>query len=164
MLEEDEDDEDLENADDDEAMLEEDDDDECLENEDDDDDLIPTADPTTQSMNADSIDRLVRARVKIDRAARKLNMDGLEHMPVMKAKKKIIKAVRPGMRLDGKSRAYINAAFDQAYDEVERRTRKDTRYQKKQMFNKDSKRSGRRADSAEAHRKAMIARRQKKSK
>ncbi len=159
---------------DDEDELEEDDNDEeegfegdCgdEENEDEDDDPIPSADPTTQpsTMNADSVDRLVRDRVKIDRVARKLNMDGLESMPVMKAKKKIVKAVRPGMRLDGKSRAYINAAFDQAYDEVERRSRKDTRYQKKQMFNKDSKRAMRRTDSAEAHRKAMIARRQKNS-
>lgn len=162
MLEEDEDEEALENEDDDEFLENEDDDEEC-EKEDEDDDLIPSADPSTKAMNADSIDRLVRARVKIDRAARKLNMDGLEHMPVMKAKKKIIKAVRPGMRLDGKSRAYINAAFDQAYDEIERRTRKDTRYQKKQMFNKDSKSRRGGSDSAERARQRMIARRNKKA-
>lgn len=167
---ENQDDDDLEdpdNEDDDEELdpdNEDDDEDEENENEDDDEDAIPSADPTTQKpMNADSVDRYVRARIKIDRAARKLHMDGLESMPIMKAKKKVIRRVRPGMRLDGKSKAYINAAFDQAYEEIKRRSRKDTAYQKRQMFNADSRRSAMRNDSAEAHRRKMIARRQKNS-
>ena len=55
-------------------------------------------------------------------------------MNISAAKKAIIKAVRPEMRLDGKSDAFVNAAFEYAVADVEARGKKDVGYQKKQMF------------------------------
>lgn len=62
-------------------------------------------------------------------------------MGVLEAQKAIIRAVNPTMRLDGKSPAYIKAAFDLAKDTMN--ARKDTNYQRAQMMN-----GTRRADSA----------------
>ena len=50
----------------------------------------------------------------------------------MEAQKAIIRAVNPTMRLDGKSPAYIKAAFDLAKDTMN--ARKDTNYQRAQMM------------------------------
>lgn len=125
------------------------------ENCDEDDDRIPTAEAST--INADSVDRIVRERVRIGMIGRTLNMDGLENMPLEKAKKTIIKAVKPGLRLDGKSAAYINAAFDCACEEVKALSKKDTSYQKKQMFNRDGHTSTSKSGSMSA-RERMIAR------
>lgn len=135
-------------------------------NVDDDDDEIPTTDvtdiPEGAVLNADSIDRIVRERVQIGKVASLLNMDGLESMKPMKAKKIIIKTVKPGVRLDGKSAAYINAMFDLSCQEVQKRSRKDTMYQRRQMFNKDSRSSRRSSgNSTDAARERMIARMQK---
>ena len=89
-------------------------------------------------MNADSVDKIIRERITLGMIGRALNLDGLENMSILKAKKTIIKAVRPGMRLDGKSYAYINAAYQYAVQDIKKSQRKDTNYQRKQMFNKDS--------------------------
>jgi hypothetical protein len=156
-------------ADEEEEEPEEDEDPELLpDNEDGDDDDIPCAEAPAnrpaEKLNADSVDAMIRTRVKIGIAAEKLNLDGLESLPVKSAKKAIIRAVRPGINLDGKSDAYINAAFDCACDDVKRTTRKDTRYQKKQMFNKDAAivRENAKAGSAEDARQKMIQRLQTK--
>lgn len=53
-------------------------------------------------------------------------------MGVLEAQKAIIRAVNPTMRLDGKSPAYIKAAFDLAKDTMN--ARKDTNYQRAQMM------------------------------
>lgn len=74
------------------------------------DDPIPTA--SEPKMNADSIDAMIRARVQVGMMGHALNLDGLENMKLMDAKKAVIKAVRPSMNLDGRSTAYINAAYD----------------------------------------------------
>ena len=73
------------------------------------------------------------------------------------AKKAVIKAVRPTINLDGKGKTYINAMFDLACDDVNSRTVKDTNYQRKQMFNGDSK-SVTATPSAETARQKMIER------
>ena len=114
-------------------------------------------------MNADSIDAIVRARVKIGIAAEKLNLDGVEHMSLSNARKAVIKAVRPTMNLDGKSSTYIEAAFDHAYEEISRKSRKGTEYQKKQMFNKDAQEIQPSGPSAADARQRMIERRQKRN-
>ena len=135
--------------------------------EDDDDDDVPT---TTEDdvpagsvvLNADSIDRIVRERVKIAKAASLLNMDGLESIKPAKAKRTIIKAVKPGVRLDGKSAAYIDAMFDLACQALQKQARKDTAYQRKQMFNNDGAHSAKASGNAtEAARQKMIRRMQK---
>lgn len=143
----------------------EDEDEEC-ENEDDADDDIPSTDKAeAAAMNADSIDAIVRTRVKLGIVAEKLNLDGLENMSLKAAKKAVIKVVRPSINLDGKGDTYINAMFDMACDDVKSRSRKDTRSQRKQMFNGDAKRTfSKRGNTAEDARQRMIARRLKKNK
>lgn len=153
-----------ENTDEDEEELTEDEDEETAEeNTDDDEEVLPTVDPKDgEKMNADSVDAIVRQRVQLGMVGRVLNMDGLETMKLASAKKAVIKAVRPGLRLDGKSKAYVNAAFDCAVADVMARSRKDTKYQKKQMFNGDSRKARKSGDSAMAARERMIKRQREK--
>lgn len=115
---------------------------------------------TEGKLNADSVDAIVRTRIQLGMVGRKLNLDGLEMMRIMDAKKAIIHAVRPNLRLDGKSVSYINAAYDMAVSDVTARSEKDTGYQKRQMFNGDGKRNDAKDEnSAKAARERMIARR-----
>ena len=85
----------------------------------------------SQSMNNDSADDIIRQRLNICRIGDKLRMDGLENMSIIEGKKAIITKVLPSMRLDGKDKAYIDAAYDIAVGEVEKR--KDVDYQRQQM-------------------------------
>ena len=78
-------------------------------------------------------------------------------MSIMEAKKTIIKKVKPSMRLDGKGASYINAAFDLAVDEMN--SRKDTNYQRTQMFNADSRQTPTNKTAAQRARDKMIAKR-----
>ena len=130
------------------------------ENLDDDDEDIPFR-KKEEDLNMDAVDRIVRQRIRLGMIGKSLHMDGLENMSIRRAKKAIIKAVRPKVRLDGKSEAYINAMFECAVADVREKTRKDTKYQKRQMFNKDS--ASRRVDrnSADAARQRMIKRHSK---
>jgi len=119
------------------------------------------SDDESSSLNADSADRMIRQRLAICRVGDKLNMDGLESKSVLDAKKAIIKKVLPQMRLDGKGKAYINAAYDMAVEQVGRR--KDVNYQRAQMTNGNGTRradSGQGVSSAEKARKEMIERRE----
>lgn len=129
-----------------------------------DEDVIPNATPADvpSTMNADSIDAIVRQRIQLGMIGQTLNMDGLEAMPILAAKKAVIQAVRPGIRLDGKSAAYIDAAFDCAVADAKASTRKGVSYQKHQMFNRDSAQPKDDGQSATARRQAMIDRQQKK--
>lgn len=138
-------------------------------NQDSDDDAIPTATPADHTqgevLNADGIDAIIRQRVKIGMIGKALNLDGVEDMNISAAKKAIIKAVRPEMRLDGKSDAFVNAAFEYAVADVEARGKKDVGYQKKQMFNRDSRTPANNGvGSADAARQKMIERRQNRAK
>lgn len=89
-----------------------------------------------KAVNADSKSEAAEW-LRIARAADKLNLDGDSILSMSKtdAKKTIIKAVRPDMRLDGKSETYINAAYDLSVKEIG--SRKTTDDQRKQMFNTD---------------------------
>lgn len=98
----------------------------------------------SQSMNADSADAMIRQRLSICRVGDRLHMDGLEDKTILDGKKAIINKVLPNMRLDGKSSAYIDAAYDMAVSEAMRR--KDVNYQRQQMMGNGT--SGRRMDSA----------------
>ena len=135
-----------------------------------DDDPVPTATPADlkkgEVLNADSVDSIVRQRVQIGVIGTMLNLDGLDGMGLIDAKKAIIKAVRPEIRLDGKSPAYVNAMFDCACSDVKSRNRKDTGYQRSQMFNRDSRNEGNDAtgNSARAARQRMLERRNNKAK
>ena len=118
-------------------------DDECTTEQDSEDDDIPNSTAADESlMNADSIDAIVRQRIQLGMVGRSLNLDGLESMSIMRAKKAVIAAVRPNMRLDGKSATFVNAAYEMAAAEVTARCSSSVPIQKKQMFNKDSRTAG----------------------
>ena len=85
-------------------------------------------------IQTDAMDAVVRERLKLGRLGDSLNLDGLEDMNPLDAKKTIIKKVNPNMRLDGKGKAYINAAFDAAVAQLNTDgNRKDCNYQRRQM-------------------------------
>lgn len=92
--------------------------------------------PRENPLNMDSIDAYVNQKIELIRLGDKLNLDGIETMKPMDAKKAIIKKVHPNIRLDGKDIAYINAMFDIAKESVGKR--KDVDYQRQQMFRGDS--------------------------
>lgn len=100
-----------------------------------------------------------RELLRVVRVGDRLNMDGLESMSVKNAKKAVLKKLKPNLRLDGKSSAYVSAAFDMAVAEM--KTRKDTNYQRSQMTHKDSKTSKSVGSAADARRR-MIDKRMKK--
>ena len=127
-------DEDEENADDDEESNEDDDDEE----------------ESGTSMNADSIDAIVRARTALIRIGEKYHIDGLDKMSMKNAMRKVISTASPNIRLD--SEEEIKGAFKVAVATLA--ARKDTEYQRKQI-------SGTRMDShfvseSEAARERMI--------
>ena len=121
---------------------------------------IPMVNATpAHGLNTDSIDAIVRERIKVGMIGRSINLDGLEDMRIRDAKKAIINAVRPGLRLDGKGDAYINAAYDMAVQQINAENYSSIPAQKKQMFNKDSRNSeDTNVDSASNARERMIAR------
>lgn len=129
-------------------------------NLDEDDDLIPTKDKT--EINTDSIDTRIRKRAKVNTAGVLLNLDGIEDMSLIAAQKRVIKAVKPEMRLDGKSAAFVEGAFNLAYESIKSMKKNSTDIQKRQMFNADSKTAVVRKTGAEQARERMIARQQKK--
>lgn len=90
-----------------------------------------SSDDESKSLNADSADEIFRQRLSICRIGDKLHMDGLEAMSIKAGKKAIIAKVLPNMRMDGKSDAYIDAMYDLAVGEVNKR--KNVAYQKEQM-------------------------------
>lgn len=147
--------------------------DEVIEDEDDVTDVPKTTETESNSdndlddqpkMNTDSVDRMIRKRVKLGMIGSALNLDGLEDMPIRSAEKLVIKAVRPTVRLDGKSDAYIDAMFDCACDEIKARTVKGTERQKRQMFNTDGRGKMRKEDSSMSARDRMIKRQHNKNK
>jgi hypothetical protein len=91
----------------------------------------------SKPMNTDSVDAIVTERLKLARIGDKLNLDGLEAMKPLDAKKKIITKIKPNLRLNGKNAAYVDTAFDIAVQEFN--SRKDTDYQRKQIFNADGR-------------------------
>lgn len=139
----------------------------AVENTDDEDDDIPSTNASEVGesvLNVDSVDAIIRQRIQLGMVGRKLNMDGLESMTIPAAKKAIILAVRPEMRLDGKSDAYINAAYDCAIADVNARSQKGIDYQKQQMFNKDSRTAESDSESSVAARQRMMDRQHNKKK
>lgn len=116
--------------------------------------------PVANADRADSND--FRELLRVVRIGDKLNMDGLESMSVKNAKKEVLKKLKPALRMDGKSAAYISAAFDMAVAEM--KTRKDTNYQRGQMMNKDSKSTAKSVGSANDARERMINKMKKEDK
>lgn len=122
------------------------------ENKDEDDE----PDSGEKPMNADSVDAVIAERLKLGRIGDRLNLDGLETLKPLDAKKRIIKAIKPDLRLDGKSKHYVNTAFDIAVQELD--SRKGTEYQRRQMFNADGRNRTNSGSSAMSARDRMIDR------
>ena len=101
-----------------------------------------------------------RGLLRVVRVGDRLNMDGLETMSVKDAKKAVLGKLKPTLHLDGKSAAYVNAAFDMAVSEM--KERKDTNYQRSQMMHGDGKPPVKQTGSASEARQRMIDRRMKK--
>ena len=101
-----------------------------------------------------------RELLYVVRVGDRLNMDGLEAMSVKDAKKAVLGKLKPTLHLDGKSAAYVNAAFDMAVSEM--KERKDTNYQRSQMMHGDGKPPVKQTGSASEARQRMIDRRMKK--
>ena len=72
----------------------------------------------------------------------------------------VLGKLKPTLHLDGKSAAYVNAAFDMAVSEMNER--KDTNYQRSQMMHGDGKPPVKQTGSASEARQRMIDRRMKK--
>lgn len=98
--------------------------------------------------------------LRVVRVGDRLNMDGLETMSVKDAKKAVLGKLKPTLHLDGKSAAYVNAAFDMAVSEMNER--KDANYQRSQMMHGDGKPPVKQTGSASEARQRMIDRRMKK--
>lgn len=110
-------------------------------------------------VNMDSVESYISQKIELIRLGDKLNMDGIETMKPMDAKKAIIKKVNPNIRLDGKDKAYIDAMFDITKENIGKR--KGVEYQRQQMRGDSFDRPAHRqpaADSAAARRVEMIAR------
>lgn len=123
------------------------------ENEDSDENEEPDA--SKPSMNADSIDEIVRERLYLGRLGDKLNLDVYDMKP-HEAKKAIIKNRFPNVRLDAKSDGYVNAMFKDVASEVN--ARKDVNYQRKQMTQNRADSADFRKSSSELAREKMINR------
>ena len=110
----------------------------------------------------DSKDDL-RELLRVVRIGDKFNIDGLEALSTKNAKKTIIKKLKPSIRLDGKSSAYVDAVFDITVEDALKR--KDSNFQRQQMIRKDSKDTPARAvGSASEARQRMIDRQLNKKK
>ncbi len=114
---------------------------------------------TDKKDRADSASEF-RELLRVVRVGDRLNMDGLEQMSVKGAKKAVLAKLKPSLRLDGKSSAYVSAAFDMAVAEMN--ARKDTNFQRNQIMNHDSAKPTRQVGSASEARQRMIDRQMKK--
>jgi hypothetical protein len=102
------------------------------ENDDEDDD--DNGGGVSLTIQTDAMDRIVRERLKLGRIGDSLNLDGLEDMKPLDAMKAVIRKVNPNMRLDGKSKTYVRAAFDSAVAQIGTTGGgKDANYQRRQM-------------------------------
>ena len=137
--------------------------DEENDDEENEDEEEPGGGGVTLKIQTDAMDAIVRERLKLGRLGDQLNLDGLEDMKPLDAKKAVIKKVNPAMRLDGKGATYINAAFDAAVAQINASGGgKDCNYQRRQMSNRMDSRdySPTGKTSAERARERMIERQQ----
>ncbi len=108
-------------------------------------------------VNADSIDQIIRERMDICRMADKLNLDGVDELSVSEGQKRIIKAVNPKINLDGKTDAYIKAAYDIAKASFQER--KSTDDQRRQVMQEKMRNDSKASSNSDTAREKMIARR-----
>lgn len=86
------------------------------------------------AVNMDSADYIVRQRLEVARLGDKLRLDGLDALPLNKAKERIIKKVWPSLRFDSKDPVKLDTAYNIARAEIAKRKINSTDSQRKQMF------------------------------
>lgn len=116
-------------------------------------------------LNCDSADADITAavneRVELIRMGERLNLDGMDTLPVLEAKKKFIASVVPNMRLDGCTGEYLAAAYDIA--KAQATARKTIAQQRAQIFNMDAANAAQqKLFSPDEHRDEMIRRQKQK--
>jgi hypothetical protein len=121
--------------------------------QDDDDTQDPAVDPAVKMDGM--VERKMAEMFAIGRMAAKLNLDGFTPKSLLDGKCQIIKSVNPKLKLDGKSRAYIEAAYDLACDQI--RHKKTPASQISKVYGTPANRAdGRGASKAEESRDRMI--------
>ncbi|MCL1999041.1 MAG: DUF2213 domain-containing protein [Turicibacter sp.] len=103
------------------------------------------------------IEHAVRERLKLVRTAERLNLDQAEDMTPQQLKLGIIRKVNPGLRLDGKNKHYIDAAFNLALDTLKKD--KSTNRQKTAIYG-----NGQRTDGTNFGKSSSAAAREKMEK
>lgn len=76
------------------------------------------APPATTNNDGVDIDTIVRERLAVARVGDRLGIDGIDGMPIRDAKCAVIKHVNPKLNLDGRSDAYIDAAYELAAEQA----------------------------------------------
>ena len=118
----------------------------------------------SEATNTDSADpvaiaeRVFEEKLKVARVGDKLNLDGLDTMPLIDSKKAVIRKVIPTMNLDGVSPEYVDAAYSIVLGMIG--AKKDAGYQRRQMRSRDTGivRSDSADEGASSSRQRMIAR------
>lgn len=140
-----------------------DDNDEELEKQDAEDEPEKCDDDDEETLNTDSVDKKITEVFGIGRMCEKLHLDGIEKMrSSIDMKKAVIRKIRPTMNLDGRSKTYINAAYDMAVAEINNMP-KNADYQRRQMLGSAGKMrsdaaDGRSLTMAQAARERMLER------
>ena len=127
-------------------------------NMDDDETQAPAED---KNMTMDSVERNFGEMYSIVQMASKLGLVGYVPRNVMDGKKRIIKAINPAVKLDGKSRAYIDGAYNAAVAMAG--SRKNAAANTKALLGNGTKRQDSAGiSSAEAARRNMVNRQLRK--
>lgn len=116
----------------------------------------------TTVTNTDAVNEAVRIRVGLEKTADSVGLTNYEGLGNLALKRAITAKVNPGVRLDGKSAHYINAAFDIAKEEIAKR--KGTDAQRAQMHTRADAGVAAHKTSADASRAKMIERMNKEGK
>jgi hypothetical protein len=138
----------------------------CEENTDSDDEEQNVDGDETQAekeekvLTMDSAERTFADMMAICNMASKLNLDGFAPRSVIEGKKKIIKALNPNIRLDGKSKSYINGAYEIACSQAMKRISTDQQRQK--AFGNQVRMDSRGRSGSETARERMVANMKKK--
>lgn len=111
-------------------------------------------------LTMDSAERTFAEMFAISQMASKLNLDGFMPKSVIDGKKKIIKALNPKIRLDGKSKSYINGAYEIACGQAMKRISTDQ--QRRKAFGNQVRMDSQGRSGSETARDRMVAKMKKK--
>jgi hypothetical protein len=98
------------------------------------------AEDDDEELTEDSVDARVNRRLAILRVADKLNLDGVDGLKNEEIMKRVVLAVNPKVRLDGKSKGFVKYAYQYAVENLIPETKKDGNYQRRQMLGASAKR------------------------